>query len=58
LDRKVSWESHLAGVITGIVCAFIFKNSDPAKKYDWEDEPDDEETGKLEISYRKKNNFS
>jgi hypothetical protein len=38
LDKKISWESHLYGALTGIACAFIFRKSDPYKKYDWEDE--------------------
>jgi membrane associated rhomboid family serine protease len=36
LDSGVSWESHLFGSVMGILCAFIFKGSDPAVKYDWE----------------------
>ena len=36
LDSGVSWESHLFGSIMGIFCAFLFKRSDPAIKYDWE----------------------
>ena len=36
LDNQVSWESHLFGSLIGIFCAFIFKNSDPPIKYDWE----------------------
>jgi membrane associated rhomboid family serine protease len=54
LDRKVSWESHLFGAITGIVCAIIFRKKDPYKKYNWEDdEADSEPKEKPEISYTK-----
>jgi membrane associated rhomboid family serine protease len=42
VDRSVSWESHLFGSIMGIFCAFLYKSSDPAVKYDWEDEDDNE----------------
>jgi membrane associated rhomboid family serine protease len=42
LDSGVSWESHLFGSIMGIFCAFLYKKSDPAIKYDWENENDDE----------------
>jgi membrane associated rhomboid family serine protease len=42
LDRGVSWESHLFGSIIGVFCAFLFKDSDPAIKYDWEYEDDNE----------------
>ncbi len=40
----ISWEYHLFGSLTGILCAFIFRKSDPYKKYDWEDE---EETAEI-----------
>jgi membrane associated rhomboid family serine protease len=54
LDRKVSWESHLFGAVTGIVCAFIFRKKDPYKKYKWEDDEEDEGPHeKPEISYTK-----
>ena len=49
--KAISWEGHLFGSFTGILCAFIFRKQDPYKKYDWEDEPDDDDPGKLEISY-------
>ena len=42
LESGISWESHLFGSIMGISCAFLFKKSDPALKYDWENENDDE----------------
>jgi membrane associated rhomboid family serine protease len=42
VDRSVSWESHLFGSIMGIFCAFLYKSSNPAVKYDWEDEDDNE----------------
>lgn len=43
LDRKISWEYHLFGALTGIYAAIIFRKSDPVKKYDWEDEDELEE---------------
>lgn len=47
-DPKISFESHLFGAIVGIVCAFIFRKSDPPPKYDWEEEDydDDYDDGK------------
>jgi len=42
LDNGISWESHLFGSIMGIFCAFIYKKSDPAIKYEWEYEDDNE----------------
>lgn len=46
-DPKISFESHFAGAIIGIVCAVLFRKTDPLpEKYDWdieeEDESDDE----------------
>ncbi len=52
INNGISWEYHLFGSLTGIVCAFIYRKSDPYKKYEWEDE-DDEEHGKLEISHNR-----
>ena len=55
LNNGVSWEYHLFGSLTGIACAFVFKKSDPYKKYEWEEEDDeeDESRGKLEISHNR-----
>lgn len=57
--KGISWESHLLGGITGLIGAFIFRNVDPpAKKYEWEDEPDDFDVDDLEVSYDpEKNKF-
>ncbi len=53
IDKTISWEGHLFGSFTGILCAFLFRKQDPPKKYDWEDEPDDDNPAKPEISYDK-----
>ena len=42
IDSGISWESHLFGSIMGIFCAFLYKSSDPAIKYEWENENDNE----------------
>jgi membrane associated rhomboid family serine protease len=42
IDSGISWESHLFGSILGILCAFLYKSSDPAIKYEWEFEDDNE----------------
>jgi len=42
VDPRISWESHLYGAATGIVCAFLFRKLDPLPKYDWEEEDEDE----------------
>jgi len=42
-DPSVSFESHLAGALIGLVLALLLKNRDPAparKRYSWEDDDD------------------
>ncbi len=58
--KGISWESHLFGAITGLTAAYLFRKIDPPKKkYDWEDEPDDFDVDKLEVSYDpEKNKFN
>ncbi len=43
LKPGVSWETHLAAAIFGLLLAFIFRHLDrpPRKRYTWEDEEDD-----------------
>jgi membrane associated rhomboid family serine protease len=37
LDKHVSWEGHLAGILTGIVLAFVFRKQGPQRpKYQYE----------------------
>jgi membrane associated rhomboid family serine protease len=36
IQEKVSWQSHLFGALTGLVCAIIFRKKAPKKKeHDW-----------------------
>lgn len=43
-DPKISFESHLAGFIIGLLCAVIFRKKDPIeRKYDWEEEEEEKE---------------
>lgn len=44
-DPDISYESHFFGAALGVILALVLKNHDPAppqKKYDWEDEEDNE----------------
>jgi len=50
-QKGISWESHLFGAIAGLIAAFIFRNIEPPKKYEWEDEEDDFNVDELEVSY-------
>jgi len=58
--KGISWESHLFGGISGLIAAYMLRKIDPpAKKYDWEDEPDDFDVKDLEVSYDpEKNKFN
>lgn len=54
----ISWESHLFGAVSGMIASFIFRKSDPIKKYDWEKEESQIPVRDLEISYDpEKNKF-
>lgn len=58
VEKGVSWESHLFGAIVGLISAFVFRNVDPPKRYDWEDENSDTPIRDLEVSYDpEKNKF-
>ena len=42
-DEKISWEGHLMGAVSGTILSLIFqKYGPPRRKFDWEDEPDEE----------------
>jgi membrane associated rhomboid family serine protease len=42
--EKISWESHLMGLLAGFILAFFYRKSGPKrKKYDWEYEEEEEE---------------
>jgi membrane associated rhomboid family serine protease len=42
--ENISWQSHLLGLFAGVLVAFFYKNEGPQRrKYDWEDEEDDED---------------
>ncbi|HEY5125497.1 MAG TPA: rhomboid family intramembrane serine protease [Ignavibacteria bacterium] len=38
VDQRISFESHISGAVLGLLCAIIFRNSEPKKKYEWEEE--------------------
>jgi membrane associated rhomboid family serine protease len=42
-EKNISWESHLMGIVTGIILAFAYRDSGPQpKKYEWPDDDDDD----------------
>lgn len=43
-ERNISWESHLYGILSGILYAFYFRKSGPQRiRYDFEEEEEEEE---------------
>lgn len=42
VDPRVSWEGHLSGAISGLICAFLFRNYGPQKPVEPEEEEDEE----------------
>ena len=56
IEKFISWEGHLSGLITGLIMAFIYKDQGPKKtKYDWEIEEENE--AKTTINYIIKNDL-
>jgi membrane associated rhomboid family serine protease len=49
-ERNISWESHLFGMIAGIILAFYYRKEGPQRRiYEWEleeEEEEEEETGR------------
>lgn len=44
-ELGISWEYHLAGAVTGLVCGIVWRRADPApprRRYSWEDEDEAE----------------
>jgi membrane associated rhomboid family serine protease len=47
IETGMSWEAHLFGALSGVMCAFFFRNEGPKKEqYSWEldNEPEDDHT--------------
>ncbi|MDO9511725.1 MAG: rhomboid family intramembrane serine protease [Bacteroidales bacterium] len=43
--KRISWESHLAGAITGLILAIYYRKEGPVKMiYHWDEDEDDPET--------------
>jgi len=43
-EKNISWESHLLGLLAGLILAFFFRGIGPQRKeYEWADEPEPDE---------------
>jgi membrane associated rhomboid family serine protease len=51
IDQKISYESHFYGSSVGFILSFVFRKSDPYKKYDWEEEEKTWNKDDLKIKY-------
>lgn len=50
-DKRISWEGHLMGLISGVVLAIFYRKSGPQRKiYSWEFEEEYEDDDDQEIS--------
>lgn len=50
----VSWEYHLAGAVSGLLAAVVFRKADPVpprKRYSWEEEEDEEQPNEDEAMF-------
>lgn len=48
-DQKISWEGHLWGLFIGVILAVYYrKKGPPEKKYSWDYEEENEETGQVD----------
>lgn len=59
VDDSISWEGHLAGLITGVVLSFVYKTSEYTKpiKYDWEKPDFDQAEDKFMQRFDENGNF-
>ncbi|MEZ7497376.1 rhomboid family intramembrane serine protease [Flavobacterium sp. Arc3] len=60
VDNTISWEGHLAGLITGFVLSFVYKTPEYEKpiKYDWEQPNYDESKDKFMQRFDENGNFT
>jgi membrane associated rhomboid family serine protease len=59
IEKGISWESHLYGLVTGVILAFHFKKYGPQKPvYDWQKEDDDEQDESEPIDNDSNSNIS
>ena len=49
VKAKMSWEGHLAGFVTGLIFAFLFKIMPIRDKFSWEEEDYDKNVKELVI---------
>lgn len=59
IQREISWESHLMGLISGIVYAIYYKNEGPQKTvYQWEEDDNEEDDDKFYLNYSEEENLN
>lgn len=59
IQREISWESHLMGLISGIVYAVYYKNEGPQKTvYQWEEDDNVDDDDKFYLNYSEEENLN
>lgn len=59
IQREISWESHLMGLISGIVYAVYYKNEGPQKTvYQWEEDDNEDDDDKFYLNYSEEENLN
>lgn len=57
IQREISWESHLMGLISGVVYAIYFKNEGPQKtEYQWDEDENEDDDDKFYLNYQEEEN--
>jgi hypothetical protein len=49
IDPNISWEGHLSGALSGLICAALFRQNGPQKPEDSFDEPEEDENPEEEL---------
>ncbi len=59
IQREISWESHLMGLISGVVYAIYYKKQGPQKtEYQWNEDENEDEDDKYYMNYQEEDEMN